>query len=99
MTFEYTETMIQQIESVGLTVEHFDDIFSDMILWLQKSVEEIFAIIKDMCGTAAEALSGFAEAIKKVEPRHRYKIVKKLGVENYEVFFKCRTIHRTRSCC
>lgn len=99
MTFEYDEEMIQQIKSTGMTIEEFDEMLSKMVCDIQDFVEKMRSIVRDFVENIKEIFAEIIKEIEKVEPRQRYKIVKKLGVENYEVFFERKTIHRSRSCC
>ena len=87
----YTEEMKHKINSMGIEVVEFKR--------MVKNIEEIFISISK---NVLEIVKQLFEEIKKgleLPPKQRYKFVKSLGVENYEVFFRRKQIHRARSCC
>lgn len=87
----YTEEMKHQINFMGMEVIEF-----------KRMINKFKEIIQSIIKTALEIIKELWNEIKKgleLPPKQRYKFVKSLGINNYEVFFQRNHIHRARSCC
>lgn len=98
----YTEEMKRKINAAGFQVIEFKrfvkkfcdvvdslvDLLKRMVQWV---VEEATKIFNDFVAVTQE--------IRKMPPKQRYKFCRKLGIENYQCFFRRRHVYRTRSCC
>lgn len=103
MTFDYLEEQIAQIESIGMTVEDFDRILTNLNtfgVWC----DEVIKAVRIMCDCISDArekmkelVNRMVEDIQTVEIRQQYKIVKRLGNENYCVYQNNNKLYRARS--
>lgn len=104
MTFNYSEQQIAEIESIGMTVEEFDKILTYYStafgMWYEKVMEAVRSLcnyISDAWEQMKELVDRTVEDIQTVEVKQQYKIVKRLGNENYCVYLNNNKLYRARS--
>lgn len=104
MTFNYSEEQIMEIESLGISVEDFDRILSDLSTALGMWYEKVMEIVRNMCDCFSdvwerikELIDRMTKDIQTVEVKQQYKIVKCLGNTNYCVYLNNNKIYRARS--
>lgn len=104
MTFNYSEEQIAEIESIGMTVEDFDRILTDLSTAFGMWYEKVMEIVRSMCGCFSDAweqmkelIDRMTEDIQTVEVKQQYKIVKRLGNENYCVYLNNNKFYKARS--
>lgn len=104
MTFNYSEQQIAEIESIGMTVEDFDRILTNLNTAFGVWYDEVIKAVRSMCYCISDAwekmkelVDCMVEDIQTVEIRQQYKIVKRLGNENYYVYLNKNKLYRARS--
>lgn len=104
MTFNYSEEQIAEIESLGLTVEQFDRILSDISQKFGLLYEKVIEIVRSMCGCISDAWEQMKELIDRmekdiqtVEVKHQYRFIKTIGYSDYVVYLNDKKLYRARS--
>lgn len=100
----YTEQQIMEIESLGISIEQFDSILTAFNTAFGIWYTEVMEAIRNMCESLSDTFQELKELIysvtddiKTVEVKQQYKIVKRLGNENYCVYLNNKKIYRTRN--
>lgn len=104
MTFNYSEEQIAEIESIGMTVEDFDRILTNLSTAFGMWYDEVIKALRSLCNYISDAweqmkelVDRTVEDIQTVEIRQQYKIVKRLGNANYCVYLNNNKLYRARS--
>lgn len=104
MTFNYSEEQIAEIESIGMTVEDFDRILTNLSTSFGAWYDEVIKALRSLCNYISDAweqmkelVDRTVEDIQTVEIRQQYKIVKRLGNANYCVYLNNNKLYRARS--
>ena len=104
MTFNYSEEQIAEIESIGMSVEDFDRILTQFSTAFGIWYEKVMEIARSMCDCISEEweqmkelVDRMVEDIHTVEIKQKYKIVKRLGNENYCIYLNNNKLYRARS--
>ncbi len=75
----------------------------EQIKGIQDAIIKLFEPIREMWDKLKKLIIDAWERINKIlvnqEPKKRYKLLKRLRVEDYKVFFKRVSIHRCRNNC
>lgn len=98
----YTEEMKRQINAAGFRVIEFKRFVKKFCKVLDSLVDLLKRMVRWVAKEATKIFSNFAAVIQKVRkmlPKQRYKFCRKLGIENYQCFFRRRNVYRARSCC
>lgn len=110
----YTEEVKQNINKAGLQVIEFKnfawkihkewnllkDILADMVRPIANLISKVVNAIGQMYSVISHVNPETVETlIKKLPPKQRYKLVRKLGENEYQRFFRHRHIYRIRNCC
>lgn len=101
----YTEEIKKQINSAGFQViefkrfvKHLHTKITEIATILSKMIRKIGELFRKAVDCIVDFLKARDE-IRKMPTKQRYKFCRKLGIENYSVFFQRNQIHRARSCC
>jgi len=66
---------------------------------IKLAFEKVWDIFKKAAEAIASALVKYIDSIQNLDPRKRYKRLKRMGIKNYIPFFKRSAIHRCRNNC
>ena len=104
MTFNYSEEQIAEIESIGMTVEDFGRIITNLKTDFGVLYDEVIKAVRSMCDCISDAFEKMKELVERmvediqtVEIRQQYKIVKRIGNKNYCVYLNNKKLYRARS--
>ena len=96
----FTDEQLKAIRNMGLainaeTLESFETLGAALAQSFQALAEAIVAALKPAMDRLAEIITQIVE----MPPRQRYKAVKRIGVENYPVFFRHNRVYHCRNNC
>lgn len=97
---DYTDEQIAAIRAAGFeinaeTLQAMDDAFEKFMECIRVAIDAITKKLKPIIDLVADS----CVKIIKLPPRQRYKMVKRLGVHNYPIFFSRKPIYRCRNNC
>lgn len=109
----YTEEIKQTINKAGFQVAEFKnfirkihkiwnslkDVLSDMYRLMGDLIRKVIKTVGKMCSAIRVNPETIETLIKNLQPKQRYKVVRKLGEKEYQRFFQRRHVYRIRSCC
>ena len=104
MTFNYSEQQVLEIESIGMTVEDFDRILTNLNTAFGVWYDEAIKAVRSMCDCISdtweqmkELIDRITEDIQTVEVKQQYRFVKTLGYSDYVVYLNNKKLYRARS--